>query len=72
MFVFRHNLLLEHLVDGCQFLMSNRVAVGAEQGHDQRLDGRMGGPESVRGHAGINDVHTGLDSLQVLIDAIPE
>ena len=66
MLVLRHDFLLEHLVDLGQFLdVETGVTVGAEQGHDQGLDGRMSGAEGVRGHTGVNDVDAGLDGLQM-------
>ncbi|VTR68666.1 hypothetical protein DESC_720044 [Desulfosarcina cetonica] len=64
--VLGHDLFLEDLVDlGQQSDVKARVAVGAQKGHDQGLHGGVGGAIGVGGHARIDDVHAGLDGLEM-------
>jgi hypothetical protein len=53
------------LISGQQLDVEAGVAVGAQQGHHQRLDGGMGGAVGIGRHTGVDDVHAGLDGLEV-------
>ncbi len=41
------------------------VPVGAQQGHYQRFDGRMGGAVGVRRHDGVDNINPGLDGFKM-------
>ena len=64
--VLGHHLFFQLLVDlGQQLDVEAGVAVGAQQGHHQGLDGRVRGSVGIGGHAGVDDVHPRLDGLEV-------
>jgi hypothetical protein len=53
------------LIRASSWMSKPGVAVGAQKAHHQRLDGGMGGAVGVRRHTGVDDVHAGLDGLEV-------
>jgi len=64
--VFGHYFFFKDFIDGCQmFYVKSGVPVGAEQRHDQRFDGGMGSPKCVRRHAGVNDINSGFNRLEM-------
>ena len=65
-FILWHDILLKDLVDCSQlFDVKTGVAIGAEKGHDQGLQGSMRGAVCIRGHTGVNDIDTGLNGLEM-------
>ena len=66
MLVLRHHLFLEDLVDLGQLAdVETGIAIGSEQRHHQRLDGRVRSTVGIRGHAGVEDIDAGFDGLEL-------
>ncbi len=64
--VLRQNFFFKNFIDSRQLTdVKAGVPVGTQQRHHQWFDGGMGGPEGIRRHTGVNNVHPGLDGLEM-------
>ena len=66
MLVFGHDISFKNFVDlGQKTDIKAGIAVGAQKRHHQWFDGGVAGAVSIRGHAGVDDIHPRLNGLQV-------